>query len=271
MGITATRLDGQNVGLRLTGGATAVDVLTVNLTTGAATSPYLTTTDLTVVSMAAKLLFGLMPASERATVTMLARLVTVAPADDASLTLTAVPQGGYLTLRATTGASPANLILHVPHSTGGIVAWGVGASTGGGPVPPPPAVDVRFFTANCDASDEIGHLVRVSGTSVLGVPQVTRADPADANKTPTIGVITAKSSPTDCTVQRLGEVDLTGSAVSFVAGKRVWLGYSGLPTTTMPLAAVSPSGYVLLQPLGVATDTQVFELQISQSLVRVNA
>lgn len=269
MAITATRLDGQNIGLRLTGGTTVVDVLTVNLTTGAATSPYLNGTDIPVVSMAAKLLFGLMPASERATVTMLTRLVTVAPADDATLSLTAVAGAGTLTLRATTSTSPANLILHVPHTTGGLVAWGVGVSTGGGP--PPPTTDYRFFSANCLAGDAVGALVRVSGAMVAGLPQVTTADPSNDARVPIIGIITAKASATDCTVQRLGEVDLSATAVTLVAGNRVWVSYSGIPTTTIPDATLSPSGYVMLQPVGVATDTQAFELQISQSIMRLNA
>lgn len=132
MAISASRLDGQNIGLRLTGGTTVVDVLTVNTTTGTATSSYLSKVDLAVVSTAARLLFGLVPVSERSTVTLLTRLVTVAPADDATLTLTAVAGVGTITLRATTGASPANLVIHIPHSTGGLVAWGVGTSGGGG-------------------------------------------------------------------------------------------------------------------------------------------
>lgn len=271
MGITATRLDGQNVGLRLTGGATAVDVLTVNLTTGVATSLYLSSNDLAVVTLAGKLLFGMVPAAERATVTLLTRLVTVAPADDTSLSLSAVVQGGYMTLRATTGASPANLILHVPQASDGLVVWGVGYAGGGAPVPPAPAADYRFFTANCLASDQIGNAIYVTGPAVLGLPQVTKCNPSSQAKMPTIGVITDKADDTTCTVQRLGEVDLTGAAISFTAGSRVWVGYDGRPTTSPPLAAASPSGYVLLQPLGVATTEKTFELQISQSLTRINA
>lgn len=132
MAITATRLDGQNVGLRLSGGTTVVDVLTVNISTGASTSTYLKAVDLIVITAAAKKLFDLVPLSERSTVTFLARLVTVSPADDASLTLTAVAGVGTITLRATTGASPANVIIHVPYSTGGLIAWGIGAGSGGG-------------------------------------------------------------------------------------------------------------------------------------------
>lgn len=132
MAITATRLDGQNVGLRLSGGTTVVDVLTVNISTGASSSTYLKAVDLIVITAAAKKLFDLVPLSERSTVTFLARLVTVSPADDASLTLTAVAGAGTITLRATTGASPANVIVHVPYSTGGLIAWGIGAGSGGG-------------------------------------------------------------------------------------------------------------------------------------------
>lgn len=267
MAITAARLDGQNVGLRLTGGTTVVDVLTVNLTTGVSTSPYLSNVDLAVVGIAARLLFSLVPVAERSTVTLLTRLVTVAPADDATLTLTAVAGVGTVTLRATTGASPANLVLHVPHTTGGLVAWGIGYSAGGAP-PPPPATDYRFFTAGCLVTDAVGDVVRVSGAAVAGVPQVTKCDPSDVAKMPAVGILTAKAGATTCTVQRLSSVDLSATAIIFTPGNRVWVSYTGQPTTTIPPAGLSPSGYVMLQPLGVATDTQSFELQISQSILR---
>lgn len=132
MAITATRLDGQNVGLRLSGGTTVADVLTVNVSTGASSSAYLKAVDLIVITAAAKKLFDLVPLAERSTVTFLARLITVSPADDATLTLTAVAGVGTITLRATVGVSPANIIIHVPYSTGGLIAWGIGASGGGG-------------------------------------------------------------------------------------------------------------------------------------------
>jgi hypothetical protein len=270
MAIAASRLDGQNVGLRLTGGTTVVDVLTVNLTTGVSTSPYLSGVDLAVIGVAARLLFSLVPTSERSNVTLLTRLVTVAPADDATLTLTAVAGIGTITLRATTGASPANLVLHVPHSTGGLVAWGVGYASGGAP-PPPPATDYRFFSADCLVTDAVGDMVRISGVAVAGVPQVTKCDPADNTKVPAVGIITAKAGGTSCTVQRVASVDLSATAITLIPGARVWVGYTGQPTTTIPAASASPSGYVMLQPLGVATDTQTFELQISQSLLRSDA
>jgi len=132
MAITATRLDGQNVGLRLSGGTTVADVLTVNVSSGASTSAYLKAVDLIVITAAAKKLFDLVPLAERSTVTFLARLITVSPADDASLTLTAVAGVGTITLRATVGVSPASIIIHVPYSTGGLIAWGIGAGSGGG-------------------------------------------------------------------------------------------------------------------------------------------
>jgi hypothetical protein len=106
---------------------------------------------------------------------------------------------------------------------------------------------------------------------VAGLPQVTTADPSNDTRVPIIGIITAKASATACTVQRLGEVDLSATAITLVAGNRVWVSYAGIPTTTVPDAALSPSGYVLLQPVGVATNTQIFELQISQTIIRLNA
>jgi hypothetical protein len=179
--ITASRLDGQNIGLRLTGGTTVADVLTVNTTTGAASSSYLSKVDLAVVSAAARLLFGLVPVSERSTVTMLTRLVTVAPADNATLTLTSVAGVGTITLRATTGASPANLVIHIPHSTGGLVAWGVGSAGSGGGA-------VNAVTASAPLASSGGANPDISITAGSSAGEVlTWSGAAWAPATPTAG------------------------------------------------------------------------------------
>lgn len=266
MAITSTRLDGQNIGLRLTGGSTVVNVLTVNLLTGEATSAYLTSVDLSIVQSAAVALFQSVPVAERATVTFLTRLVTVAPADDNTITLSITTAGDLATLVATESATPANLVLHVQHSISGYVAWGVGFAAGGGP--PPPSSSDKTFSANCLAGDALGACVYVTGASVGGVPQVATCDPSDESKMPAIGIIVSKASATDATVQRFAIADLTGSGVAFTPAARAFVGFTGLPVTTPPTPAGSGSGYVMLQTVGVATETAALEVKIDASMMK---
>jgi len=266
MAITPTRLDGQNIGLRLTGGSTSVNVFTVNLLTGEATSAYLTSVDLSIVQSAAVALFQSIPIGERSTVTFLTRLVTVAPADDNTITLSISVVGNLATLVATESATPANLVLHVQHSISGYVAWGVGFATGGGP--PPPASSDATFTANCLAGDAAGACVYVTGASVGGVIQVATCNPADETKMPAIGILVSKSAATTGTVRRFAVGDLTGSGVAFVPGSRAFVGFAGLPVTTPPTPGASPSGYVMLQTVGVATEAAALEVKIDASMMK---
>jgi len=269
MAITSTRLDGQNIGLRLTGGSTVVNVFTVNLTTGEATSAYLTSVDLSIVQSAAVALFQSVPVGERATVTFLTRLVTVAPADDNTITLSISTAGGFATLVATESATPANMVLHVQHSISGYVAWGVGFATGGGP--PPPPTNNFVFSATCVAGNAVGDCVYFSGAEVAGVAQVDKADPSTLARMPAVGIIVSKAGPTDCTVQRLGRADLTGAGFTFTFGDRLFVGLSGQVSATVPSAGLSPSGHVFVQPVGVATAAQILELNPSMSIIRNDA
>lgn len=265
MAITSTRLDGQNIGLRLTGGSTVVNVLTVNLVTGEATSAYLTAVDLSIVQSAAVALFQSVPIAERATATFLTRLVTVAPADNNTITLSITTAGDFATLVATESATPANLVLHVQHSISGYVAWGIGFATGA--APPPSSTD-KTFSANCLAGDAVGACVYVTGASVGGVPQVATCDPSDETKMPAIGIIVSKASATDATVQRFAIADLTGSGVTFVPAARAFVGFAGLPVTTPPTPGGSGSGYVMLQTVGVATEAAALEVKIDASMMK---
>lgn len=266
MAITATRLDGQNVGLHLTGGSTVVNIFTVDLLTGEAFSSYLTSVDLSIVQSAAVALFQTVPVGQRATSTFLTRLVTVAPADDNTITLSISTAGNLATLVATLSATPASIVLHIQHSISGYVAWGVGFATGGGP-PPPPSNNF-VFSAVCSAGNAVGDCVYVSGPEVGGTAQVAKADPSTIAKMPAVGVIVDKTTPTTCTVQRLGRVDLTGGAFSFTPGNRLFVGLSGAVTDTAPLATASPSGHVYIQPLGVATAAGILEFNPSMSIIR---
>ena len=265
MAITATRLDGQNVGLHLTGGSTVVNVFTVDLLTGEATSAYLTSVDLSIIQSAAVALFQTVPVGQRATSTFLTRLVTVAPADNNTITLSISTGGNLATLVATLSATPASIVLHVQHSISGYVAWGVGFATGAAP---PPSSSDKTFSANCLAGDAVGACVYVTGASVGGVPQVATCDPSNETKMPAVGIIVSKASATDATVQRFAIADLSASAAVLVPASRAWVGFSGLPVTTAPTPGGSGSGYVMLQTVGVATEAAALEVKIDASMLK---
>jgi hypothetical protein len=61
--------------------------------------------------------------------------------------------------------------------------------------------------AVCQATDDVGHAVYVSGDKVGSLLQVTKADVDNPSKMPAIGLIVEKLSTTDCLVQLFGEVE----------------------------------------------------------------
>lgn len=108
-----------------------------------------------------------------------------------------------------------------------------------------------FFPATCSALDHIGHFVYLYAPTVVRTVDIT-----DLRKTQTVGVIVTKSSPTDCVVQRRGEV--VGLFAGLSPGARVMIDETGSPTIgfTRPV-----TGMKWLQWVGVATalDSLVLE------------
>lgn len=133
-----------------------------------------------------------------------------------------------------------------------------------------PAAGASTFSATCLAGDLVGASVYIAGADIAGVPQVASAAASDAAKMPAVGAIVAKPTPTTCTVQRFGRVDVSGTGAVLTPGARYFVGFSGEPVSPPPTAALSPTGYVLLQPIGVATSATILEYQPSQTLLRDN-
>jgi hypothetical protein len=134
----------------------------------------------------------------------------------------------------------------------------------------PAAGGSSTFTANCLAGDVVGASVYITGSDVGGVPQVASADASDALKTPAVGAIVSKSDATTCVVARFGRVDVSATGAVLLAGSRYFVGFNGEPVTPPPNAGLSPSGYVIVQPLGVATSATVLEYQPTQAIIRIN-
>lgn len=117
------------------------------------------------------------------------------------------------------------------------------------------------FEANCPSGAAVGDAVYVTGAKVGGVTQVATVDITDYNKMPAIGVITAKTIATDCTVQYAGEVTIYSGLTS---GRVYMIDQNGEPTAALP--TVGSDHYV--QRIGVATSTDSLLLQVNTSLVK---
>lgn len=199
MAITALRLDGQTLGFQTTGGD-AISVLSLNISTGAVASAYLTDEDIRNLAPAVSELFTLVPSVSRAAnaLGMLQRLITVASAGSATVALTATNVGSVYTLVATpSGAS--FLIAHLPFSADGNLAWATG--TGGSSITLP--LSLANGGTGTDLSAASG-LVGVSGGSASTSPLVSAQRTVGAEAANTIPVdIQLRNGSTNYTAEML--------------------------------------------------------------------
>lgn len=166
MAITASRIDGQTLGFSLTAPNTTVDVISLDIVSGALTSAYLTDADLRNLAFAVESLFALVPSAQRAAgaLGMLQRLVTLAPAAAATLSQSAVNTAGTVyALRATISAAPSQFIAHLPFSADGQLAWATGIDVAG-------VGTVTSITAGTGLS---GGTITGTGTIALVTPVAT--------------------------------------------------------------------------------------------------
>lgn len=132
MAVNITRLDGQNVGIRLDGGSLTTPIFSVDLSSGNVTSTILTPNDCANLRAGALALFKLVPFTERSTLKFLTRLAIVVGADSSTITLTASIVGTVSTLVVTVSGTPSNLVVHLPYAPDGTISWASeGASAGG--------------------------------------------------------------------------------------------------------------------------------------------
>ncbi len=129
----------------------------------------------------------------------------------------------------------------------------------------------RYFDANCPAALAVGDFVYITGVSVGGVFQVDRAEPKSpgtANaKMPSLGVVLSKASSTDCLVHGgVGIVSSTVLGVILSPESRYFVGFNGRVSSSIPIP--DPSGFALVQVVGVALDTSRLLLAPNFHLVR---
>jgi hypothetical protein len=139
----------------------------------------------------------------------------------------------------------------------------IGTGGGGGSA-------VEFFDANCLASDMVGDLVRISGTEAGGLATVTTCDVTNPVTMPAVGIIVGKITTTVCTIQRFGRVSLASIGVAnLIPGRRYFVGYNGRPLEVPPSTYASPSGFAMVQVIGVATGTSTLEIRSDLVMTKV--
>lgn len=250
MAVTVTRIDSQNVGLRLLG-QTSVSPLSLDLTTGEVASDYLPVSDLPTLQQFALNLFQIVPKSSRsaAAIGLLSRLCAVSPADASTVSLAATVTAGVATLNASVTSSPASLILTTPFAmTGGVMP-----SSGGGSSPaPPPSGDSNVVNVPGTGLG-VGELVSIDST---GNAQL--ADCSAASHVPCMGIVDSIVDGATISVRVSGvKTGLSG----LTAGRIYFLGELGalelLPPTT-------PGYYV--QPIGFALSSSTLAVAPSTAL-----
>ena len=120
---------------------------------------------------------------------------------------------------------------------------------------------------NCRPEDATNDAVRIVSVE-MDVVTVGKVNPYYREQMPAYGVIVQKYTPTRCLVQTSGPLSLSGSS-SLNPGRVCFVGVDGRLTATPPVATASPSSYVIVQNMGLATtptkldfspDTQTLEI-----------
>ena len=121
--------------------------------------------------------------------------------------------------------------------------------------------DVRV--AECTAAEAVGDFVCIVDDPPNGLDVVGKADPADVDKMPAVGVVVSKSTPTRCTVQWIGETPdiFTG----LLSGKEYFVGADSRIAATPPVPTTVP---LFTQFMGVATAPTRFYLRPNDRLIR---
>lgn len=106
--------------------------------------------------------------------------------------------------------------------------------------------DIR--AAECTADESVGDFVCIADDPPNGHDLVVKADPADYNKMPAVGVVISKSSPTMCRVQWFGETPNIFTGLS--SGEVYFLGTNARASDLPPIPTTIP---LFQQSIAVAT------------------
>ena len=140
------------------------------------------------------------------------------------------------------------------NSGGGSTGGGTQPGTGGGTAA---SASALLFSASCQSADVVGAVVRSDG-SATAVTTVKATD-----QYPAIGIITAKSSATACTVQTYGLC--VGAVSGLTPNSRYFVGKDGKPAHATD--ALTAGGY--LQVVGFAVAANALFVQPSGNLIQL--
>jgi hypothetical protein len=107
-------------------------------------------------------------------------------------------------------------------------------------------------SARCTVAEDVGDFVYIIDEPLNGLDQVRKADPANYNKLPAVGVIISKQSSDFCRVQWSGETPAIFSGLS--PGEIYFLGSDSTIAEVPPVPA--GGDYAFVQPVGFATSEE---------------
>lgn len=110
----------------------------------------------------------------------------------------------------------------------------------------------RYFKAACQATDELGHFVYITGPLISGARQVTKVDITARATMPAIGLLVRKPTSTTCLVQTFGEIIASG----LTPPARYYIGADSKITDTPPVPGVGAEA--VIQVVGAALDETTF-------------
>jgi hypothetical protein len=132
------------------------------------------------------------------------------------------------------------------------------------------AVSVRkraieeLLPADCQASDAVKDVVRVSADAVLGVYQVTKIDITALPTEIVVGVIISKATATRCIVQVGGQV--AGIYTGLTPGRTMFVGDDSKLTHTVPTHPATGVKSVYHAAMALAGDVLLLNIQTPSKL-----
>lgn len=117
--------------------------------------------------------------------------------------------------------------------------------------------------AECTAAEAVGDFVCIADDPPNGLDIVAKADPADFNRMPAVGVIIRKTAPTECLVQWYGETPNIFSGLA--SGEIYFVGSDARIAEAPPTPTTVP---LFTQYMGVATAPTRLYLRPNDHMVR---
>ena len=121
--------------------------------------------------------------------------------------------------------------------------------------------DIR--AAECTAAESVGDFVCIADDPPNGHDLVAKADPADYNKLPAVGVVISKSEPTKCRVQWFGETPNIFAGLA--SGEIYFLGTDSKAADLPPMPTTVP---LFQQSIAVATAPTRLYIEPNNNLLK---